>query len=227
MDGKNHACPFCNSVIPDIYETYRDTICYFGHADGFDNESTAFKNKFYIHMLLCPTCKEVSMIAEGKEKLENIIVPLYPKSLAKQFPDYIPLSIREDYEEAYSILNSSPKASATLSRRCLQSMIRDFWKVKGKSLCDEINAIKDKVTNAQWEAIDGVRSIGNIGAHMEKDVNLIIDIEPFEAERLIKLIELLIEKWYISKHEEEELYQTIKNISEEKKEQKKSKSTKD
>ena len=31
-----------------------------------------------------------------------------------------------------------------------------------------------------WQAIDAVRSIGNIGAHMEKDINLIVDVDPEE-----------------------------------------------
>ncbi|MCP1830281.1 hypothetical protein ACVIHH_005106 [Bradyrhizobium sp. USDA 4518] len=34
------------------------------------------------------------------------------------------------------------------------------------------------------DAIDAVRIVGNIGAHMEKDVNLIVDIEPGEAQML-------------------------------------------
>ena len=52
---------------------------------------------------------------------------LIPESDAKVFPDYIPQQIREDYVEASKIKELSPKASATLSRRCLQGMIRDFW----------------------------------------------------------------------------------------------------
>ena len=82
-------------------------------------------------------------------------------------------------------------------------MIRDFWKVKDKpNLKQEIDAIQDKVDPGLWKAIDGIREMGNIGAHMEKDVNLIIDIEPDEAEQLIKLIELLFKEWYVAKHDE-------------------------
>lgn len=56
------------------------------------------------------------------------------------------------------------------------------------------------------------RRIGNIGAHMEKDINLIIDIEPDEAQKLIKLIELLIEQWYIERHNQQQLYADIIGI---------------
>ena len=44
---------------------------------------------------------------------------------------------------------------------------------------------------------------------MEKDVNFIVDVEPEEAEKLLMLIEFLIDKWYIDRHDEEELYQEI------------------
>ena len=131
------------------------------------------------------------------------------------------MGIREDYEEACLIQDRSPKASATLARRCLQGMIRDFWEIKGeRTLYHEIDAIKDKVPAAQWRAIDAVRQIGNIGAHMERDVNLIVDVEPEEAGELLQLIELLIEKWYISRHDEEELYKRVTELALAKKEAK-------
>ncbi|MEL4861503.1 DUF4145 domain-containing protein [Pseudoflavonifractor phocaeensis] len=145
------------------------------------------------------------------------MVQICPESSAVQFPEYVPEGIRRDYEEAYSILNKSPKASATLARRCLQGMIRDFYGEKDKpNLYQEIDAIKDRVPPAQWAAIDAVRKIGNIGAHMEKDVDLIIDVEPEEAEQLLRLIELLMDKWYVARHDEEELYKAIMETDREK-----------
>ena len=35
---------------------------------------------------------------------------------------------------------------------------------------------------------------------MEKDINLILDVEPDEAQALIDLIELLFDEWYVAKH---------------------------
>jgi hypothetical protein len=93
---------------------------------------------------------------------------LIPESSAKVLPAYIPQPIVGDYTEACLITDKSPKASATLARRCLQGMIRDFHKVSKGRLVDEITAIKDKIDPLTWDAIDAVRSIGNIGAHMER-----------------------------------------------------------
>lgn len=213
----NHICPFCNASIPDIEQTYRTKKCYFNmdHA-CIDERIPKNDNILDIQMLFCPTCNEVSFYAKGKSNLKDVNISLYPKSSAKQFQNYVPLSIRQDYEEAYSILDLSPKASATLSRRCLQGMIRDFWKVSKSTLYEEISALKDKIPVDQWKAIDALRRLGNIGAHMEADVNSIVDIEPDEAKKLLKLIELLIEKWYVAQHDEQVLLSEIVSIKDDK-----------
>jgi len=82
-------------------------------------------------------------------------------------------------------------------------MIRDFYagRVKPGRLVDEIAAIKDMVDPVTWDSIEAVRKIGNIGAHMEKDIDLIVDVEPEEAGLLIGLIESLIDDWYVTRYE--------------------------
>jgi hypothetical protein len=142
---------------------------------------------------------------------------LLPESEAKPFPDYIPKQLRNDYSEACLIKNKSPKASATLSRRCLQGMIRDFWGIKKGRLIDEIEELRAKVDKTTWEAIDSVRHVGNIGAHMEKDVNLIIDVDPEEAGLLIWLIETLFEEWYIARYERETKMRALAKLADQKK----------
>lgn len=44
---------------------------------------------------------------------------------------------------------------------------------------------------------------------MESDVNTIVDIDPDEARKLLKLIELLFKDWYAQRHEREALYNEI------------------
>lgn len=213
----NKICPFCNSSFPLIYNTMNKIPCNFGsgrpHYTAEDMGEFKVDTVFY----LCPSCKKTIIEVIGNDKLKNLCVPILPNSTARQFPEYVPNFVREDYKEAYAILNLSPKASATLSRRCLQGMIRDFWGITKSRLIDEINELKTKVSSTQWQAIDALRSIGNIGAHMEKDVNIIVDIEPNEAEQLLKLLELLINKWYIARHDEEELLHSVSNIATSKK----------
>lgn len=88
--------------------------------------------------------------------------------------------------------------------------------MKSGSLAGEIDLIKDKIPADQYRVLNGVRRLGNIGAHMEKDVNLIVDIDPGEAQKLVKLLELLLKDWYIARYEREELYREILVIDEKK-----------
>jgi hypothetical protein len=95
-------------------------------------------------------------------------------------------------------------------------MIRDFWGISKARLIDEIDAIKDKVDSLTWQAIDAVRRVGNIGAHMEKDINVIIDVDPDEAAQLIGLIELLLNDWYITRFERQERLKSIAALAQSK-----------
>jgi quinol monooxygenase YgiN len=44
---------------------------------------------------------------------------------------------------------------------------------------------------------------------MEKDINLIVDVEPNEADLLVRLIEVLLDEWYIRRHEREDHMQKV------------------
>ena len=150
---------------------------------------------------------------------------LIPESLAKPQPKYIPAPLREDYVEACRIRDLSPKASATLARRCIQGMIRDFCGISKGSLFAEINELKkivdgDKapkdISEESVEAIDHVRSIGNIGAHMEKDINLNVPVEPEDAQVLIDLIESLFDEWYVARNKRKERFASLNKLAVEK-----------
>lgn len=221
-------CPFCNIDMPITSDTHAVHYPSFESSIGTylsNNSRKCYESSIAIDFFKCPKCNNYSILASGYGSYtKGLSVPLIPNSHAKQFPDYIPKAIRQDYEEAYSIVNLSPKASATLSRRCLQGMIRNFWGISKSRLVDEINDLQSLVPASQWKAIDSLRKIGNIGAHMESDINTIIDVDPDEAEKLLKLIELLMDKWYISRHDEEELLNDISGIATNKSKQKSSNS---
>lgn len=226
MAKKEHwTCPYCN----------RD--CTLGDADiryCRDHEWLAEDHGYVIGnytIRICPNpnCRKLSISGylfksdqHGNAGQRMYEWQLVPEVNAKPFPDYIPKQLRDDYFESCLIKDKSPKASATLSRRCLQGIIRDFWKIKEKSLFLEIAALEGKVDATTWEAIDSVRKVGNIGAHMEQDVNQIVEVEPDEAGLLIWLIETLFEEWYVKRHTKEEKMKAIVGIAKAKAVQKKS-----
>lgn len=147
------------------------------------------------------------------------VVRMLPASSAEVFPDYVPLAVRTDYEEACGILDLSPKASATLARRALQGIVRDFFGGKGRSLKDEIDSIQEKCDPLVWEAMTAVREVGNIGAHMERDIGQIIDVEPGEARLLVELIETLVKETYVARQVRAEQMARIKELAAAKKQE--------
>jgi len=204
-------CPYCDhnaTIVDDNYATARFE---FNHGTKHGYQVVKFA------AIVCPNpeCLEYALSvtlhdhkpAPGgggyKDHPAKRNWRLLPASSARVIPDYVPAAIANDYYEACAIRDLSPKASATLSRRCLQGMIRDFHGIAKARLVDEIDAIKDKLDPITWTGIDAVRQIGNIGAHMEKDINLIVEVEPDEAQLLINLIETLISDWYVVRHERE------------------------
>ena len=224
-------CPYCNRIATITDPDYRE----------LDNAFYTHEGTIMLKVLVvnCPNseCNKYTMTAAlhnatvkanalGARNVIPSLDPIQtwnmiPQSFAQQFPNYIPKAIIEDYEEACLIQDLSPKASATLSRRCLQGIIRDFWEVEAGNLFAEINAIQCKVDPQTWQAIDGLRSIGNIGAHMEKDINFIIDVEPNEAKALIRLIEIIIKESYVVKYEREKVIANVTAIADQKNTEKK------
>ncbi len=171
----------------------------------------------YVHYAVCPnpSCRLTTIhLQYGVGKLNQYRQAewretprqqrLRPATYARIIPEYVPAAVSRDYAEACAIVDLSPKAAATLARRALQGMIRDFHGITKPTLAKEVETLKDKVDPLTWQAIDAVRGVGNIGAHMEKDINTIIDVEADEAIRLVRLIELLVKEWYVAKHIREE-----------------------
>lgn len=240
MSKTSHwTCPYCNRIATLTGNNVSEGI------HSFENNNKDGLLLIRTNVVVCPNseCREYHitaalfkaifpLVSGGMERKPRpdgdpmVEWALRPRSLAKVFPDYIPQAIRDDYEEACLICKLSPKASATLARRCLQGIIRDFWKVQTKKgdLYSEIGAIKDKdkIDPETWDAIDAVRKVGNIGAHMEKDINVIVDVDPKEAVLLIGLIEMLLKDWYVAREERRERLAAIKCAAADKEKKRKS-----
>jgi hypothetical protein len=126
--------------------------------------------------------------------------------------EHVPPVVQQDYDEACLIKDLSPKASATLCRRALQGMIRDFWKVTKPTLHDELEAIKTQCEPELFDAMMSLKSIGNIGAHPEKDISLIVDIDEGEPDALLELLRILDKDWYVAKADRLARLSTVKQL---------------
>jgi len=220
----NYVCPYCNQPT---------TLTSPNYDDGWESINIAAEYLKYTHRLglryhavACPNkkCKQLGFsltltsatnVTYNSDETNKRVYhwELLPESSAKPQPDYIPKPIVEDYTEACRIKSLSSKASAALARRCMQGMVRDFHGIIGDTLYNEISLLKGDIPLAEWKALDSLRKIGNIGAHMEENVNLIIDIDPEEAEKLIAFIEYLFRQWYVKRHDDEENLAEIQKIA--------------
>jgi hypothetical protein len=87
----------------------------------------------------------------------------------------------------------------------------------------KLRRLRPKLTPLTWEAIEAVRKVGNIGAHMENDINVIVDVEPQEAELLIGLVEALLKDWYIARENKKTHLTSLVKLAADKDQDKKSK----
>ena len=112
----------------------------------------------------------------------------------------VPDEFKRDYQEACLVLADSPNASAALSRRCLQFILRGKLGAQGKDLYNQIDwAIKsENLSSSIIELLDVPRKIGNRAVHPTLSyAGMIVDVEPWEAEWCLEVIEALYDHIFV------------------------------
>lgn len=190
-------CPTCKKEFhpqPDHVETYAS-----------DQGTKKSKEGFGIAVQLCPSCNHLVVsyregdIFEGSSRTVMTSVHeetvIYPESTNKELSDEVPEPYRKDFNEALLALEYSPKASAALSRRLLQKILREKLSIRKKDLSQEIDEFIEKSGAPAYlvGAIDAVRNVGNFAAHPIKYQNTgdIVDVEEGESEWLLEVLESL------------------------------------
>ena len=137
MSEFNWTCPFCQRA-----QTVSDSKRHFSNYETRVGKNCIGRFGVNVIAVGCsnPDCKEVSITAQivvdedesGAFAPKKIVSThrLRPESGHKPQPDFIPNPIVQDYIEASLIRDLSPKASATLARRCIQGMIRNFCRIQ-------------------------------------------------------------------------------------------------
>lgn len=138
------------------------------------------------------------------------VVPIRPLGSGRDPipPEVDDQTIAEDYTEACLVLQHSAKASAALSRRCLEQILENKLGIDAKlNLHDKIEQAKAKLPDYIANDLHVVREIGNFGAHSRKSTNTgeVLAVEPGEAEWNLDVIEELFEfLWVAPKRKEAE-----------------------
>ena len=135
-------------------------------------------------------------------KGERTLLGTYPPEPTRPIPPVeVTEPFRSDYIEACAVFASSPKASAAMSRRCLQNLLREKAKVKHSSLNSEIDELlaSANLPSHLAEAIDAIRNLGNFAAHPIKSTStgVIVEVEPGEAEWLLDVLDGLFDFYLV------------------------------
>ena len=188
-------CPHCTVEFHDEWEVLGTRI---EDIDG----------RWVVRMTTCSRCQRCVLklqhtapADEWSVTSETLIRPR--TSTRPPISDDVKDAFAEEYGEAALILGDSPKASAALSRRCLQRLLREKAGVKPSNLFDEIGEVLDKLPSHLAESVDAIRNIGNFAAHPNKSESTgeIVDVEPGEAEWLLDVLDGLFDFYFVQPSE--------------------------
>lgn len=160
--------------------------------------------EFAYRLMICPACKSPLVQVTSDISLSPW-VNFYPSGANRgPVPAQVPGTIASDYIEACNVLPISAKASAALSRRCLQAILRSHG-YSAKDLAKEIDLLLNEsdpskaIPASLRMTVDAVRGFGNFSAHPITDQTTlqIIDVEPEEAEWCLEVIEEMFQHFYV------------------------------
>lgn len=192
-------CPNCEVAFHEGEDTWE--------ATGARSEGRTLR---YWHALLtlCPECEGPIVKLEGRVTITDQLTVnrvVFPTSATQvSVSDEVPEGMREDYIEAFMVLPISPKASAALSRRILQSILSENG-YQGSNLAKQVDTVLNDLDPQKVlplyvkNKVDVIRNFGNFSAHPITDQTTlqVIDVEPEEAEWCLEIVSDLFEHYYI------------------------------
>ena len=215
MSSENIECPHCLVTISIRWESKALELQLSGYGPlGWHAENTQ-----------CPSCREqiirivnraVDQEDQARKSREypggrvvrtNVVVDRLVYPARRNRPAIESGSIRQelkdDYLEACNVLEISAKASAVLSRRVLQLVLKEQGydhrnlKVQIKKVLAEQG--EKALPTSIKETIEFVRRFGNFSAHpiTEETTLQIVNVEPDEAEWCLRIIEELFTHYYV------------------------------
>lgn len=177
------------------------------HADWNGQRIGQSENRFWhVDWATCPACEKfviflrTAILSSGRMDTAREWM-VYPRGSGRApLPTSVPEEFAVDYREACLVVSDSPKASAALSRRCLQHVLREKAGVKHADLSTEIQEVIDsgQLPSHLADAIDAVRNLGNFAAHplKSKSSGEVVDVEPGEAEWNLDTLEGLFDHYF-------------------------------
>lgn len=197
-------CPHCDTVV----QFAAAGITNGQHHIGVETVSQSLD----LDICKCPQCNKIVISATTKLDDKNAEVLLWPRSIGRPpVPETVPVHIARDYNEAAAVLPISPKASAALSRRCMQAVLKEAGGATKYNLDKQIDELQPTLPSYLRNQLDHVRIIGNFAAHPEKstETGSIVDVDPVEAEWNLDVLDGLFQHFYVNPAREQALKTAI------------------
>ncbi|MDD5360080.1 MAG: DUF4145 domain-containing protein [Sulfurovaceae bacterium] len=179
-------CPYCNAF---SHQIWTDAFYYRGGYSNMPREKIAF----------CTHCNNFSIWLDEKM--------IYPETTGIQPPNTdLEQDIINDYSEAATIVNKSPRGAAALLRLAIQKLCKQLGE-SGKNINSDIASLVQKgLPPTIQKALDIVRVVGNDAVHPGQ-----IDLKDNQeiAHKLFELINLIAHVMITQPKEIAALYDTL------------------
>lgn len=103
-------CPFCGQFMS--LDTLTVSVIHVSFQGAIHPPYTPKTPYLDLTFFKCPNdlCKKETVVVQGHNgSIDNRRIMVYPEAIYRNFPDYVPESIRQDYVEACMIRERSPK----------------------------------------------------------------------------------------------------------------------
>jgi hypothetical protein len=195
-------CPHCNTGFHDdfrVIEVLNRSFMLYDDGAGGPQITWTLSHQD------CPECQESIFFLKRRTVQDGVVSDLrfmvYPRSSTRPIPPEVPDPYRQEFSEACTVLGDSAKASAALSRRCLQMIIAAKLGATKRDLYYQIDEViaSGKLPSHIVDGLHAVRGIGNFAAHPSKSTSTgtIVDVEPGEAEWNLEVIEMLFDFCFV------------------------------
>lgn len=177
-------CPFCNAYSNQVW----NELYYYIRGAMVCNNS--------IKLAKCSHCLKESIWYKG--------LMLYPSAGNAPMPNSdLPEEIKNDYEEARSIVMHSPRGASALLRLAIQKLCKYLGESGSNINTDIANLVKKGLSTQVQQCLDIVRVIGNESVHPGQ---LDLNDNPEIAYQLFSLVNIIAEMMISQPKRIEELY---------------------
>jgi hypothetical protein len=193
FEEESFNCPHCNAYSHQIWESIRS------HDEQSQSQYAHYNYVTDLKIAWCARCERYSLWLNDKM--------IYPEESGIRMPNPdLRGDIKDDYNEARSIINRSPRGAVAILRLCIQKLCEQLGQ-PGKNINDDIaKLVEEGLPPTIQKALDIVRVIGNYAVHPGQ-IDLKDDVET--ANKLFELVNLIAQDRITQPREIEQLYEDL------------------